>query len=70
VSNQITEQEMRAAELEKDESRYEIWGRDIAQACEYNPKKVCMVFLMALEVVNAHSLRRQLTPIIQCWLNR
>jgi len=25
---------------------------------------------MALEVVNAHSLRRQLTPIIQRWLNQ
>ena len=64
----ITESEMRGTD--DAESRYSIWANDIAQACEYNPKKVCMVFLMALEVVNAHSLRRQLTPIIQRWLNQ
>jgi len=38
----ITESEMRGTD--DDESRYSIWANDVAQACEYNPKKVCMVF--------------------------
>lgn len=64
----ITEQEMRG--VDEAESRYSMWANDIAQACQYNPKQVCMVFLMALEVVNAHSLRQSLHPIIQRWLFR